>query len=70
MVIVRSTIELGHNMDLQVVAAGVENAASRALLAEFGCDLIQGYLLSKPIAADEFLRWVQARQIDLAAGMH
>ena len=59
-VIVRSTIELGHNMGLAVVAEGVENDASRELLRRFGCDIVQGYLLSKPIPADDFARWVHA----------
>jgi diguanylate cyclase (GGDEF)-like protein len=56
-VIVRSTIELGHNMGLQVVAEGVENERSREILRSLGCDMVQGYLLSKPIPADEFAAW-------------
>jgi diguanylate cyclase (GGDEF)-like protein len=59
-VIVRSTIDLGHTMGLEVVAEGVENTASRALLAQFGCDFIQGYLISKPLPAIEFEQWVKA----------
>jgi len=61
-VIVHSTIELGHNMGLEVVAEGVETEASRAVLCELGCDMVQGYLLAKPISADEFAQWVGAHR--------
>jgi len=57
-VIVHSTIELGHNMGLEVVAEGVETEASRAILRDLGCDLVQGYLLAKPLSATEFTQWV------------
>jgi len=60
-VIVRSTIELGHNMGLDIVAEGLETEAARKLLAEFGCDMMQGYLLAKPIGADEFSQWAKTR---------
>jgi diguanylate cyclase (GGDEF)-like protein len=58
-VIVRSTIELGHNMGLVVVAEGVETVASWDVLRSFGCDLAQGYLLSRPLPAAEFAEWVR-----------
>ncbi|MFT3929346.1 MAG: EAL domain-containing protein [Spongiibacteraceae bacterium] len=60
-VIVRSTIELGHNMDLEIVAEGIETEAARELLRTFGCDMMQGYLLAKPISGDEFSQWATAR---------
>ena len=47
-VIVRSTIELGHNLGLEVVAEGVETEPTRMRLAALGCDTIQGYLIGKP----------------------
>ena len=50
-VIVRSTIELGHNLGLRVVAEGVEDAATWKLLRECGCDLVQGDYLSRPLPA-------------------
>ncbi|MBL8482701.1 MAG: EAL domain-containing protein, partial [Rhodocyclaceae bacterium] len=56
-VIVRSTIELAHNLDLQVVAEGVENRDFWARLAQNGCDVAQGYEISKPIPADDFKSW-------------
>ncbi|WP_174279429.1 EAL domain-containing protein, partial [Sphingomonas bacterium] len=48
-VLVRSTIELAHQLGLKVVAEGVEDAACLAFLEAAGCDLIQGYLISKPL---------------------
>lgn len=53
-VVVRSTIELAHNLGLSVVAEGVENQPSLDLLKKLGCDIIQGYLISKPLPRDEF----------------
>ncbi|WP_165252529.1 sensor domain-containing protein [Paludisphaera soli] len=49
--IVRSVIDLGHNLGLQVVAEGVEDDATLALLRDWGCDLAQGFRLSPPISA-------------------
>jgi diguanylate cyclase (GGDEF)-like protein len=51
--IVRSTIDLGHNLGVKVVAEGVETADGWRLLQALGCDLAQGYLISKPLPADE-----------------
>jgi len=56
-VIVRSTIELGHNMGLSVVAEGVENNASLGILGQYGCDMIQGYYLGKPMPPDDLSNW-------------
>lgn len=58
-VIVRSTIELGHNMGLRVIAEGVEDAASLALLRGYGCDMAQGYYFSKPLDGDALLEWAR-----------
>ena len=58
--IVRSTIDLGHNMGLAVVAEGIENAATMQMLSDMGCDLAQGYYISRPLAADDFVRWAEA----------
>jgi diguanylate cyclase (GGDEF)-like protein len=57
-VIVRSTIELGQNLGLRVVAEGVETAQVRDQLTVMRCDLAQGYLLSRPIPADEANHWL------------
>ena len=59
-VIVRSTIELGHNLGLEVIAEGVESRGSMSSLKKMGCDAIQGYYLSRPITADEFTHWFES----------
>ena len=56
--IVRSTIDLGHNMGLRVVAEGIESEAVWRLLAALGCDQGQGYFMSRPIAADQLGQWI------------
>jgi len=56
--IVRATIELGHNLGLTVVAEGVEEQATWDALVALGCDLIQGYYLSRPVPAAELKRWL------------
>ncbi|MDE2401119.1 MAG: EAL domain-containing protein [Burkholderiales bacterium] len=57
--IVRSTVDLAHNLGLTVVAEGVENAKSWKLLAGLSCDEAQGYLISKPMPAEQFEHWVR-----------
>jgi len=59
--IVRSTIELGHRLGLKVVAEGVEDQPVVAVLAEMGCDRIQGYVFGKPMPAEAFDQWRSAR---------
>jgi EAL domain-containing protein (putative c-di-GMP-specific phosphodiesterase class I) len=68
--IVRSTIGLGHALNLKVVAEGVESASSWEMLRRLGCDLIQGYFVSKPLPAREFTAWIAARTIDRGAIVH
>jgi len=58
--IVRSIIDLAHNLDLELVAEGVETTAGLRWLREEGCERAQGYYLSKPMPADEFLRWLRS----------
>jgi diguanylate cyclase (GGDEF)-like protein len=55
--IVRSTVDLGHNMGLRVVAEGIETEQVWNLLSEMGCDSGQGYYMSRPIPAEEFSAW-------------
>ncbi|MEQ6340773.1 MAG: EAL domain-containing protein [Gammaproteobacteria bacterium] len=57
-VIVRSTIDLAHNIGLAVVAEGVEDKATYDLLTRLGCDVAQGYYISRPIPAEELERWL------------
>lgn len=56
-VIVSSTIELAHNLGLRVVAEGVETQSIWERLAALGCDVAQGYLISKPMPAEQFQSW-------------
>jgi EAL domain-containing protein (putative c-di-GMP-specific phosphodiesterase class I) len=62
MAIVRSVINLAHNMGLLVVAEGVESAEALELLAEMGCDVAQGYHLCKPVPAVQMEEWLARRQ--------
>ena len=57
--IVRSTIELAHNLGLSVVAEGVENDATLDRLRAMGCDMVQGYLLSRPMGVAETAVWMR-----------
>ena len=57
-VIVRSTIDLGRNLGLEVVAEGVESAAVWADLVTYGCDVAQGFFLSRPVPAEDLTRWL------------
>jgi diguanylate cyclase (GGDEF)-like protein len=57
--IVRSTIELAHKLGLVVVASGVEDDATLNQLRELGCDAVQGFLVSRPLAADDVPAWVR-----------
>lgn len=59
--IVRSTIALAHDLGLVVVAEGVEDAQTLALLGEMGCDVAQGYHVARPAAAADLTRWLAAR---------
>jgi EAL domain-containing protein (putative c-di-GMP-specific phosphodiesterase class I) len=57
--IVKAIINLGHSLDLEVVAEGVEEVAQRDFLAASGCDLMQGYLFQPPIEAAAFTSYLQ-----------
>lgn len=60
--IVRSTIELAHNLGLSVVAEGVENIETRDHLETLGCDLGQGNFFSRALPSDELSRWLSESQ--------
>ena len=60
--IVRTIIDLAHNLQLRVVAEGVEDEATSLRLRELQCDLIQGYFLSRPQPLDKFMAWWLERQ--------
>lgn len=63
-IIVRSTIDLAHNLGLKVVAEGVETADTMEILYVLGCDVAQGYLISRPLASDKFIHWLRQQQPD------
>ena len=65
-VIVRSTIDLGHNMGMKVVAEGVENQVIWEMLEALGCDLIQGYFVTRPLPAEVFEQWIAGSRWKLA----
>jgi diguanylate cyclase (GGDEF)-like protein/PAS domain S-box-containing protein len=60
-VIVRSTVDLGHNLGLRVVAEGVEDQATLKELATLGCDSVQGYYVARPMPAAELAAWLTAQ---------
>ncbi len=63
-IIVKSTIDLGHNLGLRVVAEGVEDFDTWATLQALGCDVIQGYVINRPQPADVFDRWLERWELD------
>ncbi|MHA6720541.1 EAL domain-containing protein [Sphingomonas sp. RS6] len=56
--IVRSTIDLAHALEMEVTAEGVETPSALALLSVMGCDMVQGYLISRPIPLDALLAYL------------
>jgi EAL domain-containing protein (putative c-di-GMP-specific phosphodiesterase class I) len=59
-VIVRSVIDLGRNLGKTTLAEGVETLTAMKTLTDLGCDLAQGYHLSRPLAPQDFLTWYTA----------
>jgi EAL domain-containing protein (putative c-di-GMP-specific phosphodiesterase class I) len=59
-VIVRSTLELSHALGLSVVAEGVEDADTFAALKDQGCDVIQGFVIARPMPASALVEWLAA----------
>lgn len=55
--IVQTMISLAHNLDIMVVAEGVEQEEAFDLLKQMGCDILQGYYISKPLMAEQFELW-------------
>jgi len=60
--IVKATINLAHNLGLQVTAEGVESKEIMAKLKDYGCDVAQGYYLSKPLSVTDFTQWMSASE--------
>ena len=66
--IVRSTIDLAHALEMEVVAEGVETTASLALLSVMGCDMVQGFLISRPLALEALLAFLREERHLAVAG--
>jgi diguanylate cyclase (GGDEF)-like protein/PAS domain S-box-containing protein len=69
-VIVRSTIDLAHNLGLRVVAEGVEDEVALDMLVEAGCDSAQGHLFSRALRAEDLTRWLTESPFGAHAGVH
>ncbi|WP_019807142.1 putative bifunctional diguanylate cyclase/phosphodiesterase [Saccharomonospora halophila] len=61
--VVRSIVELGHSLGLTVVAEGVEEDVARDQLEAMGCDVAQGYLISRPLSEERLQAWLTARTV-------
>jgi diguanylate cyclase (GGDEF)-like protein/PAS domain S-box-containing protein len=69
-VIVRSTIDLAHNLGMTVVAEGVEDELTLDILVEYGCDSAQGYFFSRALAAEELTPWLTESPFGVPAEVH
>lgn len=65
-VIVRSTIDLAHNLGLMVVAEGVENKDVLDILTSLGCDIAQGYYFARPMSYTDFNTWLKTQFTNIA----
>ncbi len=66
--IARAVVGLGHSLGLRVVAEGVETEEARDLLREMGCDVLQGYLIGRPMPLDSFNVWVERYMMSITGG--
>ncbi len=66
--IVRATVDLGRNLGLRVVAEGVESERTWEMLKTLGCDVAQGYWMSKAVPASEVTGWIRQRNEDVGRG--
>jgi EAL domain-containing protein (putative c-di-GMP-specific phosphodiesterase class I) len=57
--VVRSIVDLAHALELTVIAEGVEDESTWERLDEMGCDFVQGYVLTRPLAPDQFAEWLE-----------
>ena len=68
-IVVECVCRLARGLGLRTVAEGVEDAARARFLAELGCDLLQGYAISRPLEADQVLAWVRNWQRAMESGI-
>ena len=66
-VIVRSAVNLGHNLGMTVVAEGVQDGMTQRKLADMGCDLVQGYHICRPLPARELELWTETHPVASSA---
>ena len=66
--IVRIIIQLGRNLNMQVIAEGVECAEQEAYLRNEGCDIVQGYFYSRPLTAPALRVWMHNYEQQLGSG--
>ncbi|MET0765085.1 MAG: bifunctional diguanylate cyclase/phosphodiesterase [Blastococcus sp.] len=59
--IVKHTVALAHDLGLSLVAEGVEDDATAVVLADLGCDVVQGYAIARPMPVSDFLQWLDQR---------
>jgi diguanylate cyclase (GGDEF)-like protein len=62
-VIVRSAVDLGHNLGMTVVAEGVQDGMAQRKLSDMGCDLVQGYHICRPLPARELELWIETHPV-------
>ena len=60
--IIKSAVDLGHQLDLKVIAEGVETDAALAFLRETGCDFMQGYYIARPMEREDIGGWLEDRE--------
>jgi EAL domain-containing protein (putative c-di-GMP-specific phosphodiesterase class I) len=58
--IVKSTIDLAHDLGRKAVAEGIETQADWDVLEKFGCDVAQGYFIARPMPSEQFPQWFAA----------
>jgi EAL domain-containing protein (putative c-di-GMP-specific phosphodiesterase class I) len=66
-VVVRKTIEIGHELGMKVVAEGVETEEQLEFLRANGCDIAQGYLFSRPLPVMDSFKWLASYRSRLSA---
>ena len=60
--LLRTITTLGSALDLRIVAEGIETSQQLGAVSALGCDIVQGYLVSPPLAADDFLPWLRSER--------
>jgi EAL domain-containing protein (putative c-di-GMP-specific phosphodiesterase class I) len=66
--IFQSSVDLGHALDMQVVAEGAETKEDWDLVVAMGCDQLQGYVVAKPMSPEDFIDWKTRWEQDLVVG--